>query len=82
MADPSIVTWAKNRAKRVEQKYGTSEPQQPLPVPDVAIGDKVKVTTDGEIGTITSIVPRASAYLAMADGTERMVPLGYLEKVA
>lgn len=75
------ANWATNRVASAAKKYGTADPSTPLSIPDVAVGDKVKITTDGAEGTITRIIPRASAFVSMPDGSSRYVPLGYLEKV-
>lgn len=79
MADPQ--KWLENRRASALKKYGTSQTYEPLSIPDVSVGDKVKITSDGVIGTISQIVPRSAAYITADDGTSRMVPLGYLEKV-
>lgn len=75
------ANWATNRIASAAKKYGTAEPSAPLPIPDVVVGDKVKVTTDDTEGTIERIIPRAAAFVTMPDGSSRYVPLGYLEKV-
>lgn len=80
MAEPDMIARIKKQSDVASQRFG-GEGNPPLNL-DVVVGDKVKITVDGTIGTIMRIVPRASARLVMADGTERMVPLGYLEKVS
>lgn len=84
MADQGSI---QNRRDAIVKKYGAAPEPMLLPLPDVVVGDKVKIMTDGAEGTIEKIIPRsdpsirANAFVGMADGSKRMVPLGSVEKV-
>lgn len=83
MADHSSF---KNRRDVIVKQFGAIPAPMRGPLPNVIVGDKVKITVDGAEGTIEKIIPRsdpsirANAFVSMADGTKRMIPLGSLEK--
>lgn len=78
----------KNRRDAIVKQFGATPIPMQTALPDVVVGDKVKITADGAEGTIEKIIPRsdpsirANAFVGMADGSKRMVPLGSVEKVA